>query len=68
MRAAELTQAHRYRIEGVEGSPDRLWHYIGTLEGVARFLDGTATAVMLHVDQLTELGPAHLSYEGSYEG
>jgi hypothetical protein len=24
MRAAELTQAHRYRIEGVEGSPDRL--------------------------------------------
>jgi hypothetical protein len=36
---------------------------VGSIDGVARFVDSTATAVMLDLDQLVVLGPAHLQHK-----
>jgi hypothetical protein len=63
VRATELTQAYRYRIDGIGAPAERRWHYIGVLDGAARFLDNAATAVMLEVDRLVVIGPAHLEFE-----
>jgi hypothetical protein len=66
MRAADLTQAIVYRIDGI---PDVLdaeygrWHYIGTLEDEARFVDPQGMAVTLEVDRLTEVERGHLVYK-----
>jgi hypothetical protein len=63
MRAAQLTQAYLYRIDGAEGAPDRRWHYIGSIDGEARFNDGQGSAVMLDLDHLVEIGPGRLRYK-----
>jgi hypothetical protein len=68
MEVTDLSQAITYRIDGVEGpgqAPAEYarWSYIGTLDGVARFLDGQAKAVMLEVDRLLVIDQGHLSYK-----
>jgi hypothetical protein len=66
----QFSQAIRYRIDGVERPGEgpagyARWAYVGTLEGVARFLDHQAQAVMLELDRLVVVDDGHLVYGGS---
>jgi hypothetical protein len=68
IKARELTQAITYRIDGVDEpgtgpAGGRHWSYIGTLDGVARFPDGQANAVMLELDRLAAVADGHLAYQ-----
>ena len=52
-----------YRIKGVPDYDDgHDWHYIGSLDGVARFSDSTGHAVFLRLDRLTEIEHGRLAY------
>jgi hypothetical protein len=52
-----------YRIKGVPDYDDgHDWHYIGSLDGVARFSDGTGTAIFLRLDRLDEIEHGRLAY------
>jgi hypothetical protein len=63
----QFSQQITYRIDGVEDPGEApaeygRWSYIGTLDGVARFLDHQAQAVMLEVERLAEVDHGHLRY------
>jgi hypothetical protein len=58
-----LTYDPIYRITGVPDHDEgHDWHYIGQIDGVARFSDGRGTAVFLRLDRLTEIEPGRLAY------
>jgi hypothetical protein len=66
MRAADLTQAIQYRIDGADRpgvAPAEYprWSYIGHLDGEVRFHDG-CTGMTLALDRLTEVERGHLVY------
>jgi hypothetical protein len=68
MQSAELTQAIKYRIDGIDEPGEApaeyaRWHYIGVLDGVARFNDGQGTARMLDVDRLVVVEHGRLRYK-----
>jgi hypothetical protein len=66
----QFSQQITYRIDGVEGPGEApaeygRWHFIGVHEGVARFVDHRAEALMLSVDRLVEVDHGHLCYSVS---
>jgi hypothetical protein len=67
-----LTQTIVYRIDGIDEpgdapaeSDDARWSYVGSIGGVARFLDPSATAAMLELDRLIIVGNGHLAYKST---
>jgi hypothetical protein len=63
LKATSLTYDPIYRIKGVpEHDEGQDWHYIGHLDGVARFSDGHGKAVFLRLDRLAEIEPGRLAY------